>query len=66
MGFSLHLVVVLPFLLAPAVPFLARRLGPRLGWALVPAPFLITLYLLSVLPVLAEGQVLTASWTWAP
>lgn len=66
MGSSLHLVVLLPFLLAPCVPFLAQRLRSRLGWVLFPAPLLITLYLLSLMPGVGRGDLIASTWTWAP
>lgn len=66
MGLSLHLIVLLPFLLTPFVPFLARRFGARLGWVILPVPILITFYLFSVMSQVANGMQITSVWTWAP
>lgn len=66
MGAILHLVVLLPFVLALLMPWLARIFGSRVGWAVLPLPVLSTIYLLSVLPTVGNGEAISAAWSWAP
>lgn len=66
MGAILHLVVLLPFVLALLVPWLARILGSRVGWAVLPLPVFSAIYLLSVLPAVGNGETITGVWSWAP
>lgn len=63
---TLHAIVLFPFLLALIVPRLYHLLGRRLGWAILPFPFAVTLYLLGLLPTVGGGDTLLSSWAWAP
>ena len=63
---TLHLIVLFPFVLVLLVPALYRRLGRHLGWAILPFPLACALYFFTLLPHIANGASLAASWNWAP
>lgn len=63
---ALHLIVLLPFALALVTPWLSKRFAKRVGWAVLPLPALVALYLLSLLPSVGSGESLASTWTWAP
>lgn len=63
---SLHVIVLLPFLLVLFVPALSRRVGRHLGWVILPFPLATALFLLSRLSDIGSGGSLVASWEWAP
>lgn len=66
MDIYLHLVVLLPFVLAVFVPWLSRRLKAKLGWAILPLPVLITTYLFTLMSRVGGGETLSSIWSWAP
>lgn len=51
----LHLVIILPFLFAICIPLL-HKLMPRIhtGWFLLPAPVVVFVYMLSLIPSIQE------------
>jgi multicomponent Na+:H+ antiporter subunit A len=61
------LVAVLSgFVLALAAPWLTRWLGDRVGWVIALLPFSITVYLLTLIPDLADGGSVKYSIEWIP
>lgn len=62
----LFAVVLAPFLLACLVPWLKRVVGPKIGLAVAPLPILLFLGLVSLIPEVSGGKVLTAAWNWVP
>ncbi|MBD2871783.1 Na+/H+ antiporter subunit A [Paenibacillus arenilitoris] len=63
----LHIVILLPFILAVFVPVL-HKWSKRLhtGWFVLPAPAALFVYLLGWLPNVQEGERMTASLPWIP
>lgn len=66
MTLSLHLIVLLPFAAAAAVPAVARRFPRSAGWLLLPLPAAIFASLLVWLPRVAAGETPAAAWAWVP
>lgn len=58
-------LALLPFAAAIAAPPLVRAIGAKAGWVLAVAPALIFLALLSMVPVVAAGNSMTAGVDWA-
>ncbi|WP_338451256.1 Na+/H+ antiporter subunit A [Niallia oryzisoli] len=68
MSFWLHVMILIPFLFAIAVPFIYKRLSPRIhtGWFVLFIPLVIFVYLLSFIPKVSEGNTFTAAVPWIP
>lgn len=62
----LYAVVLLPFLFAAIVPLTKRWHSLHPGWAVIPLPTAIFLYLLSLIPDIRAGQLHRAEAAWAP
>lgn len=56
----------LPFLASALAPFLTRLLGDRAAWVLALAPALAFLHFCAFLPEIADGEVVTGGYAWAP
>ncbi|MFD0590236.1 Na+/H+ antiporter subunit A [Paenibacillus sp. GCM10027627] len=63
----LHVVILIPFLFAIAIPLL-QRLMPRVhtGWLALPAPIVLFAAMLSLIPEIGEGEAIRASIAWIP
>ncbi|MEX2425753.1 MAG: proton-conducting transporter membrane subunit, partial [Thermomicrobiaceae bacterium] len=61
------LVAVLSgFVVAILAPLLTRLFGDRVGWVIALLPLSISIYLLTLIPDLADGGAVRASYDWAP
>ncbi len=56
----------MPFLGAILAPFLVRAFGANAAWLLALAPLLAFLHFLSLLPMLAAGEVVRGGYVWVP
>ncbi len=56
----------MPFLAAAVAPPIVRALGDKAAWLLAVAPFLAFLHFFSLLPVVADGTVVTGGYAWVP
>lgn len=63
----LHLVIIIPFLFAVGVPLL-HKLVPRAhtGWLMLPAPILLFVYMLSLIPAIKEEGPQQSTLSWIP
>ncbi|KAA9022542.1 Na+/H+ antiporter subunit A [Niallia endozanthoxylica] len=68
MSFWLHVMILMPFLFAIAVPFIYKQLSPRIhtGWFVLFIPLVIFIYLLSFIPKISDGNTFTATVPWMP
>jgi multicomponent Na+:H+ antiporter subunit A len=63
----LHFVVIMPFLFALCSPYVYRfRQQIHTGWFMLPAPVSIFIYFLTRLPMIKDGEPVTASIPWIP
>ncbi|MCM3745893.1 Na(+)/H(+) antiporter subunit B [Paenibacillus pasadenensis] len=63
----LHAIVLLPFLLAAALPLLGKLLrGVHPGWIALAAPALMLLFFLTRLAEISDGGAITAAARWIP
>lgn len=64
----LHFMILFPFLFALIVPFIYKRLTPRIhtGWFVLIVPLTIFIFLLMYIPKLAKGEVFTSTVKWIP
>ena len=64
----LHFMILFPFMFAIFVPFIYKRLTPRIhtGWFVLFVPLIIFIYLLTYIPKMAKGDVFTSTVKWIP
>lgn len=64
----LHLMILLPFIFAMAVPFIYKKFTPRIhtGWFVLIIPLLIFVFLLTFMPVISKGNTVFAAVPWIP
>jgi multicomponent Na+:H+ antiporter subunit A len=60
------IAVLSGFVVALLAPWLTRLLGDRVGWFIALVPFSISVYLLTLIPDIANGGAVRASYNWAP
>jgi multicomponent Na+:H+ antiporter subunit A len=56
----------MPFIGAILAPFLVRAFGANAAWLLALAPLLAFLHFFSLLPAVADGQVIRGGYVWVP
>ena len=68
MSFWLHVMILLPFLFAIAVPFIYKKVSPRIhtGWFVLFIPLVIFIYLLAFIPKISNGNTFTETVPWLP
>lgn len=59
-------IVLSGLIVAPFAPWLVHLAKARAGWVLASLPAAIVLFLLSQTTAVANGQLITAEWAWAP
>ncbi|MGI6606985.1 MAG: Na+/H+ antiporter subunit A [Peptococcia bacterium] len=61
-------IIALPFLTAVLVPFLHKRVNPRIhtGWFILFVPLLVFCHLLSYIPIISAGRTVYLSFPWIP
>ncbi|KKI89047.1 cation:proton antiporter [Bacillus sp. SA1-12] len=64
----LHLLILIPFIFAIAVPYLYKKFTPRIhtGWFVLFVPLLIFINLLTFIPRISQGNTFTATVPWLP
>lgn len=64
----LHLIVFIPFLFAIIVPFIYKKVTPRLhtGWFVLFVPLLIFVYLALLIPDVSKGGTIISTMPWLP
>ncbi|WP_299088949.1 Na+/H+ antiporter subunit A [uncultured Metabacillus sp.] len=64
----LHLMILIPFIFAIAVPYLYKKFTPRIhtGWFVLFVPLLIFSNLLTFIPTISQGNTFTATVQWLP
>jgi len=65
---SLHILILIPFVFAIAIPFLHKLFHPKihLGWFVLLIPLVIFLHLFRFIPLVAKGEHMEASFAWLP
>ncbi|MEH7272950.1 Na+/H+ antiporter subunit A, partial [Neobacillus vireti] len=68
MSASLHIMILIPFIFAIAVPYIYKQLTPRIhtGWFVLFIPLVIFVYLLSFIPKISEGNTFRETVPWIP
>ncbi|MFF2447027.1 Na+/H+ antiporter subunit A [Neobacillus sp. NPDC058068] len=68
MSFWFHIMILIPFLFAIAVPYIYKQLTPRIhtGWFVLFIPLLIFAYLFAFIPQISKGNTITATVPWIP
>jgi len=63
----LHVAVIIPFLFAAAVPFIAKLIrGIHAGWLVLPAPVILFVMFISRIDSVQNGELEHASIAWIP
>ncbi|PKG24240.1 Na+/H+ antiporter subunit A [Niallia nealsonii] len=64
----LHMIILFPFLFAIIVPFIYKKFTPRIhtGWFVLLVPFIIFIYLFTLIPKISKGHTLYAVARWLP
>ncbi|HZK44090.1 MAG TPA: proton-conducting transporter membrane subunit, partial [Syntrophomonadaceae bacterium] len=65
---GLHIMILTPFIMAFIVPFLYKHFVDRIhtGWFVLIVPFLMFLYLITLVPEIAQGAVINQTLAWLP
>ena len=61
-------VIALPFITAVFVPFLHKRINPRIhtGWFVLFVPLILFCYLCSYIPIISAGRIVHLNLPWIP
>jgi multicomponent Na+:H+ antiporter subunit A len=64
----LNITIFIPFLFAILVPFIYKKLTPKIhtGWFVLVVPILIFIYLLTYIPAISSGKFIHSSIPWIP
>lgn len=63
----LHIAIIAPFLFALTVPFFYKKISSiHTGWFVLVLPAVLFVYLLTFIPTMANGEVVTHMLSWVP
>ncbi|WP_310832702.1 Na+/H+ antiporter subunit A [Paenibacillus pedocola] len=62
----LHVIILLPFLLAVLMLMIKQNLRFHMGWMIMPLPAALFLYFLTRIPMIRAGDNILDSFTWMP
>ncbi|WP_175631892.1 Na+/H+ antiporter subunit A [Virgibacillus siamensis] len=64
---TMHAAIIIPFIVAALIPFLAKRLKTlHIGWFVLLVPFGLFLLLTSYIPMIARGETISQTIHWIP
>ncbi|CQR47935.1 Na(+)/H(+) antiporter subunit A [Paraliobacillus sp. PM-2] len=63
----LHIAIIAPFLFALIIPFFYKKISSvHTGWFVLVLPTVLFVYLLTFIPTIADGEVVTHLLSWVP
>lgn len=63
----LHIAIIAPFLFALTIPFFYKKIpSVHTGWFVLVLPIVLFVYLLTFIPTIADGEVVTHLLAWVP